>query len=153
MTLDDLKNLFPQFQVDNFDHVLGHISKAAGKLHGLAGDADHISEDRLIDRDVAFGAAEIVNGKAARVYIADLVICAAKLAALCPSGEFDLEQAVQDRIAEKKDYRAQYAAKPPETVTPNESASHSPITYSPGDGTQITVTSEGSRRVQPQEPK
>ena len=41
-------------------------------------------------------------------HIADLIICAAKLAALCPGGEIDLEQAVADRMAEKRDYLKQY---------------------------------------------
>jgi hypothetical protein len=37
-----------------------------------------------------------------------LIICAGKLAALCPSGEIDLEKAVADRMAEKRDYLNQY---------------------------------------------
>ncbi len=109
MKLNDVKNLFPRFNVDTFDHVLGHVSKAAGKLHGLLGDADHIEEaDDAASRHAAFRAAEQANGKAASAYIADLIICAAKLAALCPSGEIDLEQAVADRMAEKRDYLKQY---------------------------------------------
>src|SRR4051812_12376370 len=118
MRINDIKTLFPRFNVDTFEHVLGHVSKAAGKLHGLVGDADHIEAARSAvraaqivtqgealvgadsERDVAFREAEEANGKAARAYIADLIICAAKLAQLCPSGEFDLEQAVVDRMAE-----------------------------------------------------
>ena len=105
MEINDLK--IPRFDVDTFDHVLGHVSKAAGKLHGLAGDADHLQEGGVAERGAAFAAAEEANGKA-RAYIADLVICAAKLAALCPSGEIDLEQAVADRMTEKRDYLNQY---------------------------------------------
>lgn len=117
MKLNDIKTLFPRFDVDTFDHVLGHVSKAAGKLHGLVGDADHIQEHNGnaagggsddYPRDVAFHEAEKAAGKPANVYIADLIICAAKLAALCPSGEFDLERAVADRMAEKRDYLKQY---------------------------------------------
>lgn len=109
MKINDLKNMFPRFDVDTFEHVLGHVSKAAGKLHGLVGDADHIEEGRGdIGRGAAFRVAEEGNGKAASAYIADLIICAAKLAALCPSGEIDLEQAVADRMAEKRDYLKQY---------------------------------------------
>lgn len=113
MNVNEIKNLFPRFQVDTFDHVLGHVSKAAGKLHALDGDADHIQEgrpdDKPIDRAKAFDLAETQNGKPAAVYIADLIICAAKLAALCPSGEIDLEKAVADRMAEKRDYLKQYS--------------------------------------------
>ncbi len=128
MQINDLKGLFPRFNVDTFEHVLGHVSKAAGRLHGLVGDADHIEESKraglqevggvvqLLGEDVearlergeAFRAAERENGKAARAYIADLIICAAKLAALCPSGEIDLERAVADRMAEKREYLSQY---------------------------------------------
>ena len=112
MQINDIKNLFPRFNVDTFEHVLGHVSKAAGKLHGLVGDADHIEEGRRAveggDRGDAFGLAEEQNGKPASAYIADLIICAAKLAALCPSGELDLEKAVADRMAEKRDYLNQY---------------------------------------------
>ncbi len=110
MKINDLENLFPRFDVDTFDHVLGHVSKAAGKLHGLVGDADHIEESYVdaITRRVAFMKAEIANGKMASAYIADLIICAAKLAALCPSGSFDLEKAVADRMSEKRDYLKQY---------------------------------------------
>jgi len=107
MEINDLKTLFPRFGVDTFEHVLGHVSKAAGKLHGLVGDADHIKE-ACGSHVFAFREAEETNGKAASAYIADLIICAAKLAALCPSGEIDLEQAVADRMAEKRDYLKQY---------------------------------------------
>ncbi len=117
MKLNDLKELFPRFDVDTFEHVLGHVSKASGKLHGLVGDTDHIQErngnaagggSEDFPREIAFEEAEKVNGKGAAVYIADLVICAAKLAALCPSGEIDLEKAVADRMAEKRNYLKQY---------------------------------------------
>lgn len=108
MKVNGLKTLFPRFDVDTFDHVLGHVSKATGKIHGLVGDADHIEEARGGARDTAFRMAEEANGKSAAAYIADLIICAAKLAALCPSGELDLEQAVADRMAEKRDYLKQY---------------------------------------------
>lgn len=102
-----------RFSVDTFDHILGHVSKAAGKIHGLVGDADHIREIKGPDcpDDVAFGAAELANGKPVSVYIADLVICARGLAAKCPSGPIDIEKAVTDRMTEKKDYLAQYDTK------------------------------------------
>jgi hypothetical protein len=109
MKINDIKTLFPRFDVDTFEHVLGHVSKATGKIHGLVGDADHIQAGgRFTERGAAFGLAEEGNGKAASAYIADLIICAGKLAALCPSGEIDLEKAVADRMAEKRDYLNQY---------------------------------------------
>lgn len=101
----------PKFDVDTFEHVLGHVSKAAGKLHGLVGDADHLEIDEARGarrRKAAFMTAEEANGKAASAYIADLIICATRLAELCPSGDFDLEKAVADRMAEKRDYLKQY---------------------------------------------
>jgi hypothetical protein len=123
MKINDIKNLFPHFNVDNFEHVLGHVSKAAGKLHGLVGDADHIEEAaEAPHRGEAFKAAEEANGKTARVYIADLIICAARLAALCPSGEFDLEQAVLDRVAEKRDHLEQYRRSPGRCEPPIQSS-------------------------------
>ena len=122
MKLNDIKELFPRFDVDTFEHVLGHVSKAAGRIHGLVGDADHIRARDALARVVgefghllppassaAFAEAERTNGKGASAYIADLIICAAKLAALCPSGEIDLERAVADRMAEKREYLQQYA--------------------------------------------
>ena len=101
-----------RFSVDTFDHILGHVSKAAGKIHGLVGDADHIQEIKGegCSKEGAFEAAERANGKPVSVYIADLVICARGLAAKCPSGPIDIEKAVADRMAEKKDYLGQYDA-------------------------------------------
>lgn len=100
-----------RFSVDTFNHILGHVSKAAGKLHGLVGDADHIQELETCARPAAFATAEADNKKPAAVYIADLIICARGLAAKCPSGPIDLDKAVTDRLAEKKDYLTQYNAK------------------------------------------
>ena len=102
-----------RFSVDTFDHILGHVSKAAGKIHGLVGDADHIRElegPTTCPIEKAFAKAERANGKPVSVYIADLIICARGLSAKCPSGAINIEQAVADRMAEKKDYLAQYDA-------------------------------------------
>lgn len=80
----------PQSHKD-FAHALHHISKAAGKLHGLADDMDHnreIADDpELIER----------YGK----YLADLVVCALRAANTFPGGMVDLQSAVQKRICEK----------------------------------------------------
>lgn len=99
-----------RFSVDTYEHVLGHISKAAGKLHGLAGDVDHIRElNPTLSVEDAAKRAEVLNGKAASCYIADLVICARELAKLCPAGAFDIEQAVARRMGEKRTYLEQYS--------------------------------------------
>jgi hypothetical protein len=116
MNLNDVKKLFPPYEIDDFEHVLGHVSKAAGKLHGIVGDADHIKSSFNVPGHAAsawscarielesFREAEKWHGKPASVYIADLIIFAAKLAALCPSGAIDLEKAVADRVAEGRNY-------------------------------------------------
>lgn len=99
-----------RFSVDTFDHILGHVSKAAGKIHGLVGDADHIQEIKGAGctKEEAFTHAEHANRKPVAIYIADLIICARGLAAKCPSGAIDIEKAVTDRLAEKRDYLRQY---------------------------------------------
>ena len=72
-------------------HALHHVSKAAGHLHGLADDMDH---DREVANDPTLRER---YGK----YVADLVVCALRIANTFPSGAVDLQQAVQQRIEEK----------------------------------------------------
>lgn len=79
----------------DFAHALHHVSKAAGKLHGLADDMDH-------DRSVADTAdLRAQYGK----YIADLVVCALRMANTSPGGVVDLQKAVQARIEDKNDVK------------------------------------------------
>ena len=75
----------------DFAHALHHVAKAAGKLHGLADDMDH-------DREVA-DSPDLRDrfGK----YVADLVVCALRIANTFPGGVVDLEAAVVARIEEK----------------------------------------------------
>jgi hypothetical protein len=80
----------PQTHKD-FAHALHHVSKAAGKLHALVDDMDH---DREVADDPTLRAR---NAK----YVADLVVCALRLANTFPGGVVDLERAVLDRIQEK----------------------------------------------------
>ncbi len=75
----------------DFAHTLHHVSKAAGKLHGLADDMDH---DRAIADDPALRAQ--YEG-----YVADLVICAFRLSNTFPGGVVDLQSVVHKRIEEK----------------------------------------------------
>lgn len=80
----------PQTHKD-FAHAMHHVSKAAGKLHGLTDDMDH-------DREVADDSTlRDRYGK----YVADLVVCALRLANTFPGGTLDLQAAVQDRIENK----------------------------------------------------
>ncbi|HEY1404586.1 MAG TPA: hypothetical protein VGB05_10700 [Pyrinomonadaceae bacterium] len=74
----------------DFAHALHHIFKAGGKLAGFVDDMDH-------DRNVADGQPGLTYGK----YIADLVVCALRLANTMPSGPVDLHAAVVNRIVEK----------------------------------------------------
>lgn len=75
----------------DFAHTMHHVSKAAGKLHGLADDMDH-------DRTKADTAG--LRDEYAK-YIADLVVCAMRLANVFPGGVVDLQRAVEDRIENK----------------------------------------------------
>lgn len=75
----------------DFAHALHHVSKAAGRLHELADDCDH-------DRDVAD--AKDLRERYAR-YVADLVVCALRIANTFPGGVVDLEAAVVARIEDK----------------------------------------------------
>ncbi len=72
-------------------HALHHVSKAAGKLHGLVDDMDH---DREVANDPTLRER---YGK----YVADLVVCAIRISNTFPGGVVDLQRAVQDRIAKK----------------------------------------------------
>lgn len=75
----------------DFAHALHHVSKAAGKLHALADDMDH-------DRHVAlFKEIREENEK----YVADLVVCALRIANTFPGGVIDLERVVIERIENK----------------------------------------------------
>lgn len=75
----------------DFAHALHHVSKAAGKLHGLADDMDH---DRAIADQQQLAEQ---YGK----YVADLVVCALRLANTFPGQTLDLEKAVVERITSK----------------------------------------------------
>ncbi len=71
----------------DFGHALLHVQKAAGKLAALVNDAEHAGcEFKSEDTDR---------------YIADLVICALRMANTCPGRTIDLQRAVIDRIEGK----------------------------------------------------
>lgn len=77
----------------DFAHALHHVSKAAGKLHGLADDMDH---DREIANDPTLRER---YGK----YVADFVVCALRMANTFPGGVLDLQTAVHERIESKNE--------------------------------------------------
>jgi hypothetical protein len=76
----------PQAHKD-FEHALLHVFKAAGKLAAVCNDAEHGGHDFRHD-----GVAP---------YVADLVVCALRMANTCPNRIIDLQAAVEDRIATK----------------------------------------------------
>jgi len=84
----------------DFAHTLHHVSKAAGKLHALADDMDH---DRQVADDPTLRERHAA-------YIADLVVCALRLANTFPGGVVDLQSAVQHRIEDKNGVRLPEAA-------------------------------------------
>lgn len=91
----------PQSHKD-FAHACHHASKALGKLHGLADDMDH-------DRGLA--ADPHLREQYAK-YVADLVVCALRMANVFPGGVVDLETAVVGRIEDKNNVRLPVVALP-----------------------------------------
>lgn len=71
----------------DFGHALLHVTKALGKLAAVVNDAEH-------------GGSEFTPEEV-DPYVADLVICALRLANTCPGRVIDLEAAVLDRIEGK----------------------------------------------------
>ncbi len=71
----------------DFAHALLHVFKAAGKLAAVVNDAEHGgSEFRPDDVDQ---------------YVADMVVCALRMANTCPGRVIDLEEALLRRIETK----------------------------------------------------
>jgi hypothetical protein len=71
----------------DFAHALLHVQKASGKLAAVVNDAEHGGSDfkpEDVDR-----------------FIADLVVCALRMANTCPGRTIDLQRAVEDRIENK----------------------------------------------------
>lgn len=71
----------------DFAHALVHVQKAIGKLAALVNDAEHAGcefKPEETDR-----------------YVADLVLCALRMANTCPGRVIDLQRAVEDRIETK----------------------------------------------------
>lgn len=71
----------------DFGHALLHVQKAAGKLAALVNDAEH-GGSLFLPEDTD-------------KYIADLVVCALRMANTCPGRTIDLQRAVENRIETK----------------------------------------------------
>lgn len=71
----------------DFGHALLHVTKACGKIAAAVNDAEH-------------GGSEFKPEEVDR-YVADLVVCALRMANTCPGRTIDLQRAVVDRIEQK----------------------------------------------------
>ncbi len=71
----------------DFGHALLHVQKAAGKLAALVNDAEH-------------GGCDFKPEDTDR-FVADLVVCALRMANTCPGHVIDLQSEVEARIATK----------------------------------------------------
>lgn len=80
----------------DFDHALKHVRKAAQALENMTEEADH--------------GADSFDANAVKKYVADLMICAIRLANVSPTGALDLEDAVFDRIERKMGVRLEQEA-------------------------------------------
>lgn len=79
----------------DFQHALIHVGKAVGKLFELCDDCDH-------DRNVA-DSKELKEQYSK--YIADLVLCALRMANVFPGGVIDLEGELINRIESKNNVK------------------------------------------------
>jgi hypothetical protein len=77
----------------DFGHALLHVLKAAGKIAAVVNDAEHGGSDFKLE--------EIDR------YVADLVVCALRMANTCPGRTIDLQRAVEDRIENKNNAELQ----------------------------------------------
>lgn len=83
----------------DFGHALLHVHKAGGKLAGILDEAEH----------AGFEWASPSNREDVAKYVADLVICALRMATTCPDGQLDLQTAVERRLAHKNNFLAEIA--------------------------------------------
>lgn len=73
----------------DFGHALLHVTKACGKIAAVVNDAEH-------------GGSEFKPEEVDR-FVADLVVCALRMANTCPGRTIDLQRAVEDRIENKNE--------------------------------------------------
>jgi hypothetical protein len=77
----------------DFAHALLHVQKASGKLAAVVNDAEH-------------GGSEFKPEEVDR-FVADLVVCALRMANTCPGRTIDLQSAVESRIENKNEAELQ----------------------------------------------
>lgn len=80
----------------DFGHALLHIHKAGGKLASILDEAEH----------AGFDWADPTKRADVEKYVADMVICALRMATTCPDGQIDLQRAVETRLAAKNNQLA-----------------------------------------------
>lgn len=73
----------------HFQHGVMHAQKAGNRLMEMVEEADHTGPEGAFPSDKV------------EKFVADLIICAVRLANKAPGGPIDLERAVFDRIEEK----------------------------------------------------
>ncbi len=83
---------------NHFAHNVLHLAKAVGKLAAAVEPLDH--RDMMVIGDVSSA-------------IADVVICAVRLANVCTGGKMDVEAAVIERLREKNDLPADWPKEVP----------------------------------------
>lgn len=83
----------------DFGHALLHIHKAGGKLASIVDEAEH----------AGFDWADPAKRAEVEKYVADMVICALRLANTCPDGVIDLQRAVETRLTSKNNLLAETA--------------------------------------------
>lgn len=88
----------PQTHKD-FAHALLHIHKAGGKLATILDEAEH----------GGFDWADPAKRADVEKYVADMVICALRMATTCPDGQIDLQRAVEQRLTAKNNQLAAVA--------------------------------------------
>lgn len=83
------KSLFDEAAMTHkdFGHALLHVTKACGKLATVVNEAEH-------------GGSEFKPEDVDR-FVADLVVCALRMANTCPGRTIDLQRAIEDRIENK----------------------------------------------------
>jgi hypothetical protein len=108
----------PQAHKD-FEHALLHVFKAAGKLAAICNDAEHGGHD--------------FNHNEVAPYVADLVVCALRMANTCPNQVIDLQAAVEDRIATKNQLKQDAKARhePPDVIASRARATGREVTATP----------------------
>lgn len=108
----------------DFAHALTHVHKAGGMLAALVDDMDHRKEtadDPAIRENIK--------------YLADLVICAMRMANTFPGGMVDLQRAVEDRLESKNDVKL---------PRPGSSDFFLYVPRRPGEPTTIHIQPDGS---------